>query len=55
MFPDIVDEVVIAMRVSTWMTHALNHITDLRTCAQIQCEVLAHGSEGKNAIFTEYV
>jgi hypothetical protein len=31
-FPDIVDEVVIAMGGSTiWMTHTLNRITDLRS------------------------
>ena len=55
-FPDIADDVVIEMRGSTtWMTHTLNRITDLRPITQIQCEALAHGCEGIYVLPTVHV
>jgi hypothetical protein len=46
-FPDIVDEVVIAMRGFTWETHTLNHITGLRPSAWMQNEALAVATAAK--------
>jgi hypothetical protein len=46
-FPDIVDEVVIAVKGSTWETHTLNHITGLRASAWMQNEALAFATAAK--------
>jgi hypothetical protein len=46
-FPNIVDEVAIAMRGFTWETHTYNHITDLRASAWMQNEALAVATAAK--------